>query len=361
MMKLLCCTSRGENESSNNLLGSSGSHEFPWEVFRLKDILHATNNFHDDYKLGEGGFGTVYWGRIGDGSEIAVKRLKTMTAKSEMEFIVEVEVLGRVRHKNLLGLRGYFAGGNERLIIYDYMPNRSLLSHLHGHFLADAPLDWQTRMRIAVGSAKGIACLHHEANPHIIHRDIKASNVLLDSKFRPKVADFGFAKLIPDDVSHVTTRVKGTLGYLAPEYAMWGKVSESCDVYSFGILLFEIVSGRKPIERLPAGKKRDILQWARPLMEQGNWEQLADQRMGGRVDRAQLQSVLFLALKCTDRDPDNRPPMKEVVEVLRGGDGLRMRPKEVGSSKGEEEEEEEGGLADALSCSVDRNAAVEMR
>ncbi|KAL0907834.1 hypothetical protein M5K25_022276 [Dendrobium thyrsiflorum] len=211
--------------------------------------------------------------------------------------------------------------------------------------------------------------LHHEARPHIIHRDIKASNVLLDSKFRPKVADFGFAKLMPDDVSHLTTRVKGTLGYLAPEYAMWGKVSEGCDVYSFGILLFEIVSGRKPIEKLPTGKKRDILQWARPLMEQGKWDQLADQRLGGRVDLIQLRSVLDLALKCTDGNPDNRPTMIEVVEVLRRGVGLGLGVKvkeegsevKVGDNKKEEEEEENGVMADTPSYSVGRNLAVDMR
>ncbi|PKU78117.1 PTI1-like tyrosine-protein kinase [Dendrobium catenatum] len=210
--------------------------------------------------------------------------------------------------------------------------------------------------------------LHHEANPHIIHRDIKASNVLLDSKFRPKVADFGFAKLMPDDVSHLTTRVKGTLGYLAPEYAMWGKVSEGCDVYSFGILLLEIVSGRKPIEKLPTGKKRDILQWARPLMEQSKWDQLADQRMAGRVDLTQLRSVLVLALKCTDGNPDDRPTMIEVVEVLRRGIGLGLvvRVKEEGSEVkvGDtmiEEEEEDGVMADTSSYSVGRNLAVDMR
>ncbi|XP_028551381.1 PTI1-like tyrosine-protein kinase At3g15890 [Dendrobium catenatum] len=351
-----------------SLVASSGVNEYPWEIFSLKEILHATNNFHDDYMLGEGGFGTVYWGRTAAGSEIAVKRLKTMTAMAEMEFVVEVEVLGRVRHKNLLGLRGYFAGGDERLIIYDYMPNRSLLSHLHGHNAGEVLLNWQMRMRIALGSAEGIAYLHHEANPHIIHRDIKASNVLLDSKFRPKVADFGFAKLMPDDVSHLTTRVKGTLGYLAPEYAMWGKVSEGCDVYSFGILLLEIVSGRKPIEKLPTGKKRDILQWARPLMEQSKWDQLADQRMAGRVDLTQLRSVLVLALKCTDGNPDDRPTMIEVVEVLRRGIGLGLvvRVKEEGSEVkvGDtmiEEEEEDGVMADTSSYSVGRNLAVDMR
>ncbi|KAK8952483.1 PTI1-like tyrosine-protein kinase [Platanthera zijinensis] len=315
-------------------------------------MLHATNNFNENNKLGEGGFGTVYWGRTTAGEEIAVKRLKMITAKTEMEFALEVEVLGRVRHKNLLGLRGYYAGGSERLIINQYMPNQSLLNYLHGNVVADVHLNWPMRMRIAVGSAEGIAYLHHEANPHIIHRDIKASNILLDSKFRPKVADFGFAKLMPEGVSHLTTRVKGTLGYLAPEYAMWGKVSEGCDVYSFGILLLEIVSGRKPITKLADGKKHDILQWACPLIQKEKWQQLADERMVGLVDVAQLRCVVALALRCTDGSPENRPTMREVVSELREGLGLGLEKKRfpaatAATKAGKLWDEEEEDLTDA--------------
>ncbi|PKA66597.1 PTI1-like tyrosine-protein kinase [Apostasia shenzhenica] len=339
----LCCVSSREHEGSSCPSRSSTSsiHEYPWEIFTLKELLHATNHFHNNNKIGEGGFGAVYWGRTTAGGEIAVKRLKTMTSKAEMEFAVEVEVLGRVRHKNLLGLRGYYAGGNERLIVYDYMPNRSLAGNLHGRIGQEAPLNWRQRVRIALGSAAGIAYLHHEANPHIIHRDIKASNVLLDATFRPRVADFGFAKLIPDGVSHLTTRVKGTLGYLAPEYAMWGKVSESCDVYSFGILLLELVAGRRPIEKLPGGVKRDIVQWAMPFAERGRWEEIADPKLGGKVDAVQLRNVVIVALKCTDGCPENRPAMREVVGMLRAGLGARRKKEMAAVAEGEEEEEEE--------------------
>ncbi|KAJ6791675.1 PTI1-like tyrosine-protein kinase [Iris pallida] len=223
-----------------------------WRIFSLRELYLATNNFNYDNKLGEGGFGSVYWGQLWDGSQIAVKRLKVWSNKAEMEFAVKVEILGRVRHENLLSLRGYCAEGQERLIVYDYMPNLSLLSHLHGQHSSECHLSWERRMRIAIGSAEGIAYLHHNVTPHIIHRDVKASNVLLDSDFRAQVAEFGFAKLIPDGATHVTTRVKGTLGYLTPEYAMLGKASEGCDVYSFGILLLELASGRRPIERVDA-------------------------------------------------------------------------------------------------------------
>ncbi|XVF78171.1 hypothetical protein PTKIN_Ptkin14bG0108200 [Pterospermum kingtungense] len=301
------------------------SKDYPWEIYTLKELLQATNNFHNDNKIGEGGFGSVYWGRTSKGVEIAVKRLKAMSGKAEMEFAVEVEILGRVRHKNLLGLRGFYAGGDERLIVYDYMPEHSLIAHLHGQLATECLLDWPRRMKIAIGSAEGLAYLHHEANPHIIHRDIKASNVLLDINFEAKVADFGFAKLIPDGVTHLTTRVKGTLGYLAPEYAMWGKVSESCDVYSFGILLLEIISGKKPLEKLPGGVKRDIAQWITPYVQKGAFDYIADPRLKGKFDRAQLKSAVMIALRCIDSNSENRPSMLEVVEWLKGVVGRRRK------------------------------------
>jgi serine/threonine protein kinase len=189
--------------------------------------------------------------------------------------------------------------------------------------------------------------LHHEANPHIIHRDIKASNVLLDTEFEAKVADFGFAKLIPAGVSHLTTRVKGTLGYLAPEYAMWGKVSESCDVYSFGILLLEIISAKKPLEKLPGGVKRDIVQWVTPYIQRGALNHIADPRLKGKFDRDQLKSVVIIALRCTDSNPEIRPSMIEVVEWLNGGIGIGRSTKEVSYvedivDEADEEKEQKG-------------------
>ncbi|KAA3455802.1 PTI1-like tyrosine-protein kinase [Gossypium australe] len=320
----LCCCIYQEKEDGNK--ENNKSRDNLWEIYTLKEILHATNNFHNDNKIGEGGFGSVYWGRTTNMVlQIAVKRLKAMSAKAEMEFAVEVEILGRVRHKNLLGLRGFYASGDERLIVYDYMPNHSLITHLHGQLAADCLLDWPRRMSIAIGAAEGLAYLHHEANPHIIHRDIKASNVLLDANFQAKVADFGFAKLIPDGVTHMTTRVKGTLGYLAPEYAMWGKVSESCDVYSFGILLLEIISAKKPLEKLPGGVKRDIVQWITPYVQKGAFDRIVDPRLKGKFDRAELKSAVMAALKCTDSNPDNRPSILEVVEWLKGSVGRRRK------------------------------------
>ncbi|CAN1842572.1 PTI1-like tyrosine-protein kinase At3g15890 [Linum perenne] len=341
MHKCFCCVFPGSKPDGNLSLVGEGK-DYPWDIYTLKELLYATNNFHNDNKIGEGGFGSVYWGRTNKGVEIAVKRLKAMTAKAEMEFAVEVEILGRVRHKNLLGLRGFYAGGDERLIVYDYMPNHSLLTHLHGPLAAECLLDWPRRMSIAIGSAEGIAYLHHEASPHIIHRDIKASNVLLDPDFQAKVADFGFAKLIPDGVTHLTTRVKGTLGYLAPEYAMWGKVSDSCDVYSFGILLLELISAKRPLEKLPGGVKRDIIQWVTPYIQKGAIDHIADPRLKGKFDRSQLKLAVMVAIRCTDSNPENRPVMSEVVEWLKGNlPGRRPPSKKVEDEMDEEDDEEE--------------------
>ncbi|MED6171502.1 hypothetical protein PIB30_041256 [Stylosanthes scabra] len=295
-----------------------GKKQPPWRVFSLKELHSATNNFNYDNKLGEGGFGSVYWGQLWDGSQIAVKRLKVWSSKADMEFAVEVEILARVRHKNLLSLRGYCAQGQERLIVYDYMPNLSLLSHLHGHHSAECLLDWKRRMIIAIGAAEGIAYLHHQATPHIIHRDIKASNVLLDSDFHAQVADFGFAKLIPDGATHVTTRVKGTLGYLAPEYAMLGKANESCDVYSFGVLLLELASGRKPLEKLRNAVKRTISDWALPLACENKFREIADSRLNGDYAEEELRRVVLIALICAQSQAEKRPTMLEVVELLKG-------------------------------------------
>ncbi|XP_022642176.1 PTI1-like tyrosine-protein kinase At3g15890 isoform X2 [Vigna radiata var. radiata] len=294
-----------------------GKEQPAWRVFSLEELKSATNNFKRDNMRGEGGFGSVYWGQLSDGSQIAVKRLYFRSEVTET-FTVELEILARIRHKNLLSLRGYCAEGQERLIVYEYMQNLCLHSNLHGHHSLKCPLDWNRRMNIAIGSAEGIAYLHQQATPRIIHRDIKSSNVLLDSDFKARVADFGFAKLIPDGATHVTTKVMGTRGYLAPEYAMLGKAKASCDVYSFGVLLLELASGRRPAKMLNSTVRRSIVDWALPLVCEKKFSEIADPRLNGNYVEEELKRVVLVALMCAQDLPEKRPTMLDVVELLRG-------------------------------------------
>ncbi|KAG0595365.1 hypothetical protein M758_UG161000 [Ceratodon purpureus] len=279
-----------------------------WRRFSLRELHSATNNFNYDNKLGEGVIGSVYWGQLASGDQIAVKRLKVL--KAEREFAVEIEILGRVRHKNLLSQLGYCAEGQERLIVYDYMPNLSLFAHLHGHLAADSTLDWDQRMKIAVGSADGLAYLHHYATPNIIHQDIKASNILLDDKFNPLVADYGLVKLIPEGSTH-----KGISGYAAPKIGS-GKASESGDVFSFGILIIELISGKKPIMRVN-GEKQAIMKWARPLVSQGRFHDLVDAKLEDKFHTDELTRLVQIAALCTEIIPEERPSMQDVVEMLK--------------------------------------------
>lgn len=244
--------------------------------------------------------------------QIAVKRLKVWSTKAEKEFAVEIEILGRVRHKNLLSLMGYCEEGQERIIVYDYMPNLSLFSHMHGHLAVDSTLDWDQRMKIAVGSAEGLAYLHHYAKPQIIHRDIKANNILLDDELNPVLVDFGLAKFIPEG-----SPLKGISGYSAPKIGS-GKVSESCDVFSFGILLMELISGKRPIERI-SREKQAIMKWARPLVLQRKFHDLVDPKLEGKFDKDELTRLVQVAALCTDILPEERPSMQDVVEILKGG------------------------------------------
>jgi len=216
----------------------------PELIFKYHILREATSNFKAENKLGEGGFGSVFKGVLPDGREVAVKRLKIGSRQGNAEFLNEANLISRVQHRNLVKLLGCCVECSERLLVYEYLQNSSLdkiiFDTTKGH-----SLKWSERYEIIVGIARGLAYLHEQSVIRIIHRDIKASNILLDNKQKPKIADFGLAKLFAEDESHVSTRVAGTLGYMAPEYALRGQLTEKADVFSFGVLLLEIVSGRK--------------------------------------------------------------------------------------------------------------------
>ncbi|KAK1302229.1 Proline-rich receptor-like protein kinase PERK8 [Acorus calamus] len=231
--------------------------------------------------LGEGGFGPVYKGVLSDGREVAVKQLKAGSGQGEREFAAEVEIISRVHHRHLVSLVGYCIYEDHRLLVYDFVPNNTLHCHLHGK---EKPvLDWTTRVKIATCVAHGLAYLHEDCHPRIIHRDIKSSNILLDNSFEAQVADFGLAKLTLDANTHVTTRVMGTFGYLAPEYASSGRLTYKSDVFSFGVVLLELITGHKSVDPSQPLEDESLVQWARPLvnraLDDGDVGELPDPRL----------------------------------------------------------------------------------
>eukprot|EP00253_Pinus_taeda_P001528 PITA_01528 len=238
--------SKSSSRADENLVARGN---FGQIFFNYKVLRDSTRNFDRNNMLGKGGFGEVYKGRLPDGRVVAVKKLNgrhTTQAAEEFLFLKEVKLISSVRHRNLVRLLGCCTRGHERLLVYEFMSNNSLDKHLFGEI--ETTLSWETRLNIIVGTARGLAYLHEDSNVRIIHRDIKCANILLDDRFYPKIADFGLARLFPEGETHVSTKVGGTLGYIAPEYAVHGQLSEKADVYSYGIVVLEIVSGRKCLD-----------------------------------------------------------------------------------------------------------------
>ncbi|KAL8154279.1 hypothetical protein V2J09_012039 [Rumex salicifolius] len=294
---------------------NEGSTSKNAKTFTFVELSAATKNFRKDFYLGEGGFGKVYKGRIDNINQtVAIKQLSPNGIQGNREFLVEVLMLSLLHHSNLVNLIGYCADGIQRLLVYEFMPFGSLSDHLHGK----KPLDWNTRMRIAAGAAKGLEYLHDKADPPVIYRDLKASNILLDKNFRPKLSDFGLAKLAPvGDDTHVSTRVMGTYGYCAPEYAMTGQLTLKSDIYSFGVVLLEIITGRKAVEATPSGRDQNIVVWARPLFkDKAKFVEMADPAMEGQYPVRGLYQAISVAAMCVQEQPNMRPVMADVVTAL---------------------------------------------
>lgn len=249
---------------------------------------------------------------------MAVKQLKVGGGQGEKEFRAEVEIISRVHHRHLVSLVGYCIAGSQRLLVYDFVSNGTLDYHLHGK--GRPVMDWQTRLKIATGAARGLAYLHEDCHPRIIHRDIKSSNILLDENYEAQVSDFGLAKLTSDANTHVTTRVMGTFGYMAPEYASSGKLTEKSDVFSFGVVLLELVTGRKPVDPAQPLGEESLVEWARPFLSQVNGEQdlqpLADPRLQGAYDQKELLRMVEAAAACVRYSASKRPRMGQVVRAL---------------------------------------------
>eukprot|EP01018_Ginkgo_biloba_P036207 Gb_02280 [translate_table: standard] len=284
-------------------------------VFSLKTLKAATHNFHKDNKLGEGGFGPVYKGRLLDGKEIAVKKLSVRSVQGKREFMNEVKLVAKVQHRNLVKLLGCCSEGPEKLLVYEYLPNKSLDTILF-HPERRKFLDWEKRYNIIIGIVRGLLYLHQDSPLRIIHRDIKASNILLDKNLNPKIADFGLAKIFPEGESHVSTRVAGTYGYMAPEYAMQGQLSVKADVYSFGVLLLEIVSGRKNTDFALLPEMQSLLGWAWLLHKEGHIVDMIDLTLVGTCPEQQALRCLQVGLMCAQEDAAIRPRISDVVLML---------------------------------------------
>ncbi|KAK4804053.1 hypothetical protein SAY86_003870 [Trapa natans] len=288
--------------------------------YSLRELEIATHFFSEENVIGEGGYGVVYRGVLPDGSVVAVKNLLNKKGQAEKEFKVEVEAIGKVRHKNLVGLVGYCAEGPQRMLIYEYIDNGNLEQWLHGDVGPISPLSWEIRMKIAVGTAKGLAYLHEGLEPKVVHRDVKSSNILLDRKWNPKLSDFGLAKLLGSESTHVTTRVMGTFGYVSPEYASTGMLNEGSDVYSFGVLLMELISGRSPIDYSRPAGEMSLVDWFKTMVANHQAEEIIDPRIAAQPSPRSLKRVLLVGLRCIDLDASKRPKMGQIVHMLETDD-----------------------------------------
>ncbi|CAN6206412.1 unnamed protein product [Urochloa humidicola] len=297
--------------------GGNTSHG-PAQIFTFRELAIATKNFRKDCLLGEGGFGRVYKGRMENGQVIAVKQLDRNGFQGNREFLVEVLMLSLLHHPNLVRLIGYCADGDQRLLVYEYMALGSLENHLYDCPPDKESLDWNTRMKIAAGAAKGLEYLHDKANPPVIYRDFKSSNILLGEDYYPKLSDFGLAKLGPvGDRTHVSTRVMGTYGYCAPEYAMTGQLTVKSDVYSFGVVFLELITGRKAIDHTQPSGEQNLVAWARPLFrDRRKFCQLADPLLQGRYPKRGLYQALAVAAMCLQEQAASRPLIGDVVTAL---------------------------------------------
>ncbi|XP_022136534.1 cold-responsive protein kinase 1 [Momordica charantia] len=294
----------------------SGIHNV--KFYTYKELKVATEDFSLANKIGEGGFGSVFKGKLKDGKIAAIKVLSAESRQGLKEFLTEINVISVIEHENLVQLYGCCVDDNHRILVYNYLENNSLQQTLLGRGYSNIQFGWQTRSMICVGIARGLAFLHEDVQPHIIHRDIKASNILLDHDLTPKISDFGLAKLIPASMTHVSTRVAGTIGYLAPEYAIRGQVTRKSDIYSFGVLLVEIVSGRcNTNSQLPIGEQY-ILERTWSLYERGELVLLVDMSLNGDFDAEEACKYLKIGLLCTQDSPKLRPSMSTVVKMLTG-------------------------------------------
>ncbi|KAM3373797.1 Serine/threonine-protein kinase PBS1 [Capsicum chinense] len=317
------------------------------QTFTFRELATATKNFRQECLIGEGGFGRVYRGHLEKtGQTIAVKQLDRNGLQGNREFLVEVLMLSLLHHNNLVNLIGYCADGEQRLLVYEYMALGALEDHLFDVSPDRPPLDWFTRMKIASNAANGLEYLHHKANPPVIYRDLKSSNILLDKEYNAKLSDFGLAKLGPiGDNSHVSSRVMGTYGYCAPEYQRTGQLSVKSDVYSFGVVLLELITGKRAVDPTKDGHEQILVAWAEPIFkESSRYAELADPVFKGDFPKRSFNQAVAIAAMCLQEDPTVRPSISDVVTALtflwvesKKGFGSQVAPELPNTSSDNEE------------------------
>jgi serine/threonine protein kinase len=296
------------------------------------DILKATDNFSEVHIIGNGGFGTIYKAALPEGQRVAVKRLHgDHQFTGGREFLAEMETIGKVKHRNLVPLLGYCACGDERFLIYEYMHHGSLETWLRNRADVAEALGWPARLKICLGSARGLMFLHHGFVPHIIHRDMKSSNILLDENMEPRVSDFGLARVISAYETHISTNVAGTFGYIPPEYGLVMKCTMKGDVYSFGVVMLEVLTGRPPIEQEEMEEgDGNLVSWVRWMIAHGQQGELFDPYLPvSGLPREQMSRVLAIAQECTADEPWKRPTMVEVVKGLRMIQLMKCEPHDL--------------------------------
>ncbi|KAG0468339.1 hypothetical protein HPP92_017667 [Vanilla planifolia] len=284
--------------------------------FTLRDLEISTNRFSKENVIGEGGYGVVYHGCLINGTPVAIKRLLNNVGQAEKEFRMEVEAIGHARHKNLVRLLGYCVEGTQRMLVYEYVNNGNLEQWLHGALFHHGSLTWEARIKVLLGTAKALAYLHESIEPKVVHRDIKSSNILIDDDFNAKVSDFGLAKLLGAGKSHITTRVMGTFGYVAPEYANTGLLNEKSDVYSFGVVLLEAITGRDPVDYGRPTNEVNLVDWLKMMVGCRRSEEVLDPNIESKPSTRALKRALLTALRCVDSDAKKRPSMSLVVRML---------------------------------------------
>ncbi|KAL3647645.1 putative serine/threonine-protein kinase pbl26 [Castilleja foliolosa] len=310
-------TESTNNKDTNNK--EAGSNIIAAQTFTFRELATATKNFRQEYLLGEGGFGRVYKGRLEKTDQmVAVKQLDRNGLQGNREFLVEVLMLSLLHDQYLVNLIGYCADGEQRLLVYEYMPLGALEDHLLDLPTGQPALPWFTRMKIALHAARGLEYLHEKANPPVIYRDLKSSNILLDREYNAKLSDFGLAKLGPvGDKSHVSTRVMGTYGYCAPEYQKTGQLTAKSDVYSFGVVLLELITGKRAVDTRRKSEEQNLVTWAQPIFKEPNrFSELADPLLKGEFPRKNFSQAIAIAAMCLQEDATIRPSISDVVTAL---------------------------------------------